>query len=65
VTSEAYGVSLDLLAALNHQQIVISDEMGFQITYVKMEEKWSEVSYIPALLTLQYWKGLDIVCCCW
>jgi len=35
VSSETYGVSL--LAALNHLQIVISDEMGFQVTYVKME----------------------------
>jgi len=48
VTSETYGASL--LAALYHLQIVISDEMGFQVTYVKMEEKWTEVSYIPALL---------------
>ena len=48
MTSESYGVSL--LAALNHLQLEISDEMGFQVTYVKMEEKLTEVSYIPALL---------------
>ena len=41
MTSETYGVSL--LAALNHLQIVISDEMGFQVTYVKMEEKWTNI----------------------
>jgi len=61
VTSEAYGVRL--LAALNHLQIAISDEMAFQVTYVKMEEKWIEVTTL--LTPVQYWMGLDIVCCWW
>ena len=37
--SEAPRVSLQ--AALIHLQIVTSNEMGFQLTYVKTEEKWT------------------------
>ena len=50
VISEAHGVSL--LAALNYLQIVISDEMAFQVT-------WSGLRLHPCLSPLQYWKGLD------
>ena len=30
-----------------HLQIVITDEMAFQVTYVKTEEKWTEVTSLP------------------
>jgi len=50
VISEAPRVSL--LAAVNHLQIVISDEMGFQLTYVKTEESWTEVTSLPYSLAM-------------
>jgi len=50
VTSEALGVSL--LAALNHLQTLITDEMAFQVTYVQTEEKCTEVTSLPYSLAI-------------
>ena len=49
---------MSMLAALNHLQIVISDEMAFQVTNVK-DQRDVDWGYIPCLSPLQYWKGLD------
>ena len=48
--SEALRASL--LAALNHLQIVISDEMAFQVSCVKTEEKCTEVTSLPYSLAI-------------
>jgi len=54
---------VSLLTALNHLQIVIGDEMAFQVTYVKTEEKWTEVTSLPyslAILVCDSSSGLGI-----
>ena len=49
--SEAPRVSLQ--AALIHLQIVTSNEMGFQLTYVKTEEKWTAQATV-SMIYIQY-----------